>query len=40
MCALANVDTFLFWKKYQPRAPIVGKINVIEFLESFCGLVG
>jgi hypothetical protein len=35
MCVLAKVDAFLFWKKYWPKAPIVGKINVAKFLEGF-----
>jgi len=40
MCALAKVDMFSFWKKYWPRALVVGKINVIKLLENFCRLVG
>ncbi len=40
MCALAKVDVLSFWKKYQPRAPIVDKINVATFLEGFCRLAG
>jgi hypothetical protein len=40
MCVLAKVDVLLFWKKYQPRAPIVSKINVAELLEGFCEPVG
>jgi hypothetical protein len=40
MCALAKVDALLFWKKYWPRAPVVSKINVVELLEGFHGLVG
>jgi hypothetical protein len=40
MCVLAKVDVLSFWKKYQPRAPIVDKISAATFLESFYGLVG
>jgi hypothetical protein len=40
MCALAKVDAFSFWKKYQPSAPIVDKISVATLLEGFCKLVG
>jgi hypothetical protein len=40
MYVLAKVDTFLFLKKYRPKATIVDKINVAAFLESFRGLVG
>jgi hypothetical protein len=40
MCAFAKVDAFLFWKKYRPRAPVVGKINAVELLEGFRELVG
>jgi hypothetical protein len=40
MCALAKVDAALFWKKYQPRAPIMDKINAITLLEGFRTLVG
>jgi hypothetical protein len=40
MCALAKVDTPLFWKKYQPRAPIMDKISVATLLEGFHELVG
>jgi hypothetical protein len=32
MCALAKVDAFSFWKKYWPRAPVIGKISVVELL--------
>jgi len=39
MCVLAKVDAFSFWKKYQPKAPIMDKINVALLLEGFCGLV-
>jgi hypothetical protein len=39
MCALAKVDVFLFWKKYQPRALVVDKINVVMLLEGFRKLV-
>jgi hypothetical protein len=39
MCALAKVDALSFWKKYQPRAPIMDKINVATLLEGFCELV-
>jgi hypothetical protein len=40
MCALAKVDAPLFWKKYQPRAPIMDKINAVTLLEGFRALVG
>jgi hypothetical protein len=40
MCVLAKVDTLSFWKKYQPRAPIMDKINAATLLESFYELVG
>jgi hypothetical protein len=40
MCALAKVDTLLFWKKYRPRAPVVNKISAIALLEGFRELVG
>jgi hypothetical protein len=40
MCALAEVDTLLFWKKYQPRAPVVDKISATTLLEGFYELVG
>jgi hypothetical protein len=40
MCALAKVDALSLWKKYRPRAPIVGKMNVAELLEGFRRLVG
>jgi len=40
MCALAKVDALSFWKKYQPKAPIMDKINAAMFLESFHRLVG
>jgi len=40
MYALAKVDALLFWKKYQPKAPVVDKINVATLLEGFHGLVG
>jgi hypothetical protein len=40
MCALAKVDALSFWKKYQPRAPVVDKISVAMLLEGFRGLVG
>jgi len=40
MCALAKVDTLSFWKKYQPKTPVVDKINVTWLLESFHRLVG
>jgi len=40
MCAFAKMDVLLFWKKYRPRAPVVGKINVTELLGGFCGLIG
>jgi hypothetical protein len=39
MCTLAKVDALSFWKKYQPRAPIVNKISAITLLEGFRGLV-
>jgi hypothetical protein len=35
-----KVDALSFWKKYQPRAPVVDKINVATLLEGFLGLVG
>jgi hypothetical protein len=40
MCTLAKVDAFSFWKKYQPRGPIVDKITAATLLEGFRGLVG
>jgi hypothetical protein len=40
MCMLAKVDALSFWKKYQPRAPVVDKINVVTLLEGFRRLVG
>jgi hypothetical protein len=40
MCVLAKVDALSFWKKYQPRAPVMDKINAIMFLKSFRELVG
>jgi hypothetical protein len=40
MCVLAKVDAFSFWKKYQPRAPIVDKITTTVFLKGFHKLVG
>jgi len=40
MCVLAKVDAFSFWKKYQPRAPIVDKITIAMFLKGFHKLVG
>jgi len=40
MCALAKVDVLLFWKKYQPRAPIMDKISAATLLEGFRALVG
>jgi hypothetical protein len=40
MCALAKVDAPLFWKKYQPRAPIMDKISAATLLEGFRALVG
>jgi hypothetical protein len=40
MCTLAKVDVLSFWKKYRPKAPIVDKISVVTFLESFRRLVG
>jgi len=40
MCALAKVDTPLFWKKCRPRAPIMDKINATTLLEGFRTLVG
>jgi hypothetical protein len=39
MCILAKVDALWFWKKYQPRAPVVNKISVVTLLEGFCDLV-
>jgi hypothetical protein len=32
---LAKVDVLSFWKKYQPRAPVVDKISAITLLEGF-----
>jgi hypothetical protein len=40
MCVLVKVDVLSFWKKYQPRAPIVDKISAATLLEGFRGLVG
>jgi hypothetical protein len=40
MCALAKVDALSFWKKYQPKAPIMEKINAAMLLESFHKLIG
>jgi hypothetical protein len=40
MCTLAKVDVLSFWKKYQPRAPVVDKISAVALLESFRGIVG
>jgi hypothetical protein len=40
MCALAKVDVFSFWKKYQPKAPVVDKISAATLLENFRRLVG
>jgi hypothetical protein len=40
MCALGKVDVLSFWKKYRPKAPVVDKISVATFLESFRGLIG
>jgi hypothetical protein len=40
MCALTKVDALLFWKKYQPRAPIMDKISAATLLEGFRALVG
>jgi hypothetical protein len=40
MSALAKVDAFLFWKKYQPRALIVNKNSATMLLEGFRKLVG
>jgi hypothetical protein len=40
MCVLAKVDAFSFWKKYQPRAPVVNKISATTLLKGFSGLVG
>jgi hypothetical protein len=39
MCVLSKVDALSFWKKYQPRALVVDKINAIMLSEGFCGLV-
>jgi hypothetical protein len=39
MCALAKVDTLLFWKKYRPRGPDVDKISAVALLEDFRELV-
>jgi hypothetical protein len=40
MCMVAKVDAISFWKKYQPRAPVVDKISVAMLLEGFHGLIG
>ncbi len=40
MCMVAKVDAISFWKKYQPRAPVVDKISVATLLEGFHGLIG
>ncbi len=40
MCALTKVDAPLFWKKYQPRVPIMDKISAAPLLEGFRTLVG
>jgi len=40
MCALAEVDAPLFWKKYRPRAPIMDKISAVMLLEGFHTLIG
>ncbi len=40
MCALTKVDASLFWKKYQPSAPIMDKISAATLLEGFRTLVG
>jgi hypothetical protein len=40
MCVFAKVDALSFWKKYRPRAPVVGKISAAKLLEGFRGLVG
>jgi hypothetical protein len=40
MCALTKVNAPLFWKKYQPRAPIMDKISATTLLEGFRVLVG
>ncbi len=40
MCTLAKVDALWFYKKYQPRAPVVDKNSVATLLEGFCQLVG
>jgi hypothetical protein len=40
MCVFAKVDALSFWKKYQPRAHVMEKINAITFLEGFRKLVG
>jgi hypothetical protein len=40
MCMLAKVNASSFWKKYQPRAPMVDKISAITFLEGFRELIG
>ncbi len=40
MCVLTKVDTLSFWKKYQPRAPVVDNISAVALLESFRRLVG
>jgi hypothetical protein len=40
MCVLAKVDVLSFWKKYQPKAPVMDKISATTLLEGFHGLVG
>jgi hypothetical protein len=40
MCVLPKVDALSFWKKYQPKAPVVDNISVTMLLEGYCGLVG
>jgi hypothetical protein len=40
MCAFAKVNALLFWKKYQPKALVVDKINATTLLEGLHELVG
>ncbi len=40
ICVLAKVDVLSFLKKYEPKAPVMDKINATTLLEGFRGLVG
>jgi hypothetical protein len=40
MCALAKVDALSFWKKYQPKAPVMDKISAGTLFEGFHMLIG